>query len=428
MSDQKGDKTAGLGKYPEMGDPIGAFVPHSPPRIDGSGKGALSGLTFAVKDLYDIAGYVTGGGSPDWLRTHEPATHTSGAVQSLLDAGADMVGKTVCDEMFYSFTGANAHYGTPVNARAPEHLPGGSSSGSAAATAAGLCDFALGSDTGGSIRLPASFCGLYGLRPTHGRIDLSNAMAMAPSFDSAGWFADDADLFRRVGPVLLDDARVAHDVERVLIADDAFAWAEDTVTTPLGGFLDRAAASLPATEPAAAVPHGFDESRECFRILQAAEVWQTFGAWVEATKPDFGPGIKARFEGAERITKAEVAESAVLQRKIRDGLDQMLPPGTVLCLPTAASLPPTTDPNGPELDDFRARTMALICLSSLSGLPQIAIPAGEYGGCPVGISFVGWRGGDEALLDLAVALAPHCVAWKDICLVMPPGAKDHKDD
>ncbi len=409
----------GPGKYPVMGDPVGAFVPHSLPPMAGSGQGPLVGHTFAVKDLYDIAGYATGGGSPDWLRTHEPATQTSGAVQRLLDAGADMVGKTVCDELFYSFTGANAHYGTPVNVRAPEHLPGGSSSGSAAATAAGLCEFALGSDTGGSVRLPASFCGLYGLRPTHGRVDLSHAMAMAPSFDAAGWFADDAELFRKVGPVLLDDAGVPNRIERLLIADDTFVWAEDSVSAPLGRFIDRAEPDLPSMENVKAVPHGFDESRECFRILQAAEVWRTFGAWVEATKPTFGPGIKARFEAAARITAAEVAEAAALQRRIREGLDALLMPGTVLCLPTAASLPPTTDPNGPEMDNFRARTMALICLASLSGLPQIAIPAAENGGCPVGNSFIGWRGGDEALLDLAVRLAPHCVAWKDICLVAP---------
>ena len=420
MTETEGGTSAGLGKVPELGDPVGAFVPHSPPRIDGSGQGPLAGLTFVVKDLYDIAGYVTGGGSPEWLRTHAPATHNSGAVQRLLDAGADMVGKTVCDELFYSFTGANAHYGTPVNCRAPVHLPGGSSSGSAAAAAAGLCDFALGSDTGGSVRLPASFCGLYGLRPTHGRIDLSNAMAMAPSFDTAGWFADDAALFRRVGPVLLDGAGVSGEVERVLIAQGTFAWAEKSVTDPLGGFLDRAASDLPARSDVDAVPQGFDESRECFRILQAAEVWRTFGAWVTETKPAFGPGIKARFEAAAKITDAEVAEAAELQRTIREGLDALLPPGTVLCLPTAASLPPTTDPNGPELDDFRARTMALISLASLSGLPQVALPAGETGGCPVGISFIAWRGGDEALLDLAVRLAPHCVAWKDICLVAPP--------
>ncbi|MGH8323776.1 MAG: amidase family protein, partial [Steroidobacteraceae bacterium] len=300
-------------RFPDIGDRVGAFVPHGPPPLAGSGQGPLTGLTFAVKDLYDTAGSVTGGGSPDWLRTHTPATQTAGAVQSLLDAGADMVGKTVCDELFYSFTGANAHYGTPLNCRAPDRLPGGSSSGSAAATAAGLCDFALGSDTGGSVRLPASFCGLYGLRATHGRIDLSHAMAMAPSFDAGGWFADDAQLFRRIGPVLLNDARAPRPLERVLIAADTFAWADEAVSAPLERFMTRAAPDLAPITNVAAVAQGFEQSRECFRILQAAEVWRTFGAWVTATTPAFGPGIKARFEAASRITAAQVSEAAQLR-------------------------------------------------------------------------------------------------------------------
>ena len=212
---------------PIRNDPVGAFVPHSPPPIKGNRSGPLNGLTFAVKDLYDITGYISGCGSPDWLKSHEAAGYTSPIVQTLLDAGADMVGKTICDELFYAFTGANAHYGTPKNVRAPGRLPGGSSSGSVAATAAGLCDFALGSDTGGSVRIPASFCGLYGLRPTHGRIDLSHAQAMAPSFDTAGWFANDADLFHRLGGYMLDEAATSHRVDRVLIGRFAFDHADD---------------------------------------------------------------------------------------------------------------------------------------------------------------------------------------------------------
>src|SRR5262249_11546331 len=111
----------------------------------------------------------TGGGSPDWLNAHPPATSHAAVIRRLLKRGATVIGKTVCDEFFFSVTGVNAHYGTPINPRAPGRLPGGSSSGSAAATAAGACDFALGSDTGGSVRVPAAFCGLYGIRPTHGR-------------------------------------------------------------------------------------------------------------------------------------------------------------------------------------------------------------------------------------------------------------------
>ena len=155
--------------------------------------------------MYDIAGHRTGGGSPDWLAAAQTPNASAAAVRRVLDAGATVIGKTICDEFFFSVTGANAHYGTPANPRAAGRLPGGSSSGSAAATAAGACDFALGSDTGGSVRVPASFCGVFGIRPTHGRIDLSGAMAMASSLDVAGWFAGGPGVFRKIvgAPVVI---------------------------------------------------------------------------------------------------------------------------------------------------------------------------------------------------------------------------------
>lgn len=208
-------------------DPVDCLVPHNITEpIRGSGSGPLAGKTLIIKDLYDVAGRKTGNGNPDFYAATEPATQTAGTVQKLLDAGADLVGIAICDEFFYSLTGANAHYGTPQNRRAPGRLPGGSSSGSAAAMAAELCDIALGSDTGGSVRIPASFCGLYGLRPTHGRVDLTGGRAMAPSYDTAGWFTNDAGLFRTVGPVVLDGQTVTADIDRLLIAEDGFARAD----------------------------------------------------------------------------------------------------------------------------------------------------------------------------------------------------------
>ena len=207
-----------------------AFVPHDLARtLRGNGAGPLAGLTAAVKDMYDIEGARTGGGSPEWLATHEPAKTHAAAVARLLAAGADIIGKTVCDEFFFSLSGANAHYGTPVNVRAAGRLPGGSSSGSAAAVAAGACDIALGSDTGGSMRVPASFCGIYGIRPTHGRVDMAGAMAMAPTFDVAGWFASAPGTFRKVGAVLLDGEAQRRTITRVLIARDAFRQADEPV-------------------------------------------------------------------------------------------------------------------------------------------------------------------------------------------------------
>jgi len=394
-------------------DPVNAFVPHTPPPIEGNPSGPLAGLKFAVKDLYDTKGDVTGGGNPEWLASHDPARHTSPLVAKLLDAGAFMVGKTICDELFYSFTGANAHYGTPINSPAPGRMPGGSSSGSAAATAAGLCDFALGSDTGGSVRAPASFCGIFGLRPTHGRLDLAHAMAMAPSFDTAGWFAGDASILRRVGDILLGPGGVAHDVERVLVAEFAFRRADPDLADALMEFIDRAAGALPKTETMAAAPDGLDldEARECFRIIQAFETWNSFGDWVQAEAPNFGPGIKERFEVAKTVTASDRDQAIPYRNKVRAAFHNILRPGTVMVLPSAASPPPLLDADEGTLDRFRSQSIALLCLAPLAGLPQISIPAAALDGVPVGLSILAWEGGDEALLALALALGPHCQTY-----------------
>src|ERR1700740_38278 len=186
-------------------DDINAFVPGPRVHIEGRPGGPLAGLTFAAKDLFDVAGYPTGGGNPDWARSNPIPTRHSWAVQRLLDAGATLIGKTITDEVSLGIVGENAFYGTPVNVRAPGHVPGGSSSGSAAAVAAGICEVALGTDTGGSVRVPASFCGLYGIRPTHGRLDLSGMLPQAPSSDTNRWVARDAATFVRVGEVMLGE-------------------------------------------------------------------------------------------------------------------------------------------------------------------------------------------------------------------------------
>ena len=238
-----------------------AFVPHDLEQpVRGSPTGPLAGLTAVVKDMYDIGGARTGGGSPEWLAAQRPAEVHAGVVQRILDAGATIIGKTVCDEFFYSVSGANVHYGTPVNPRAPGRLPGGSSSGSASATAAGICDFALGSDTGGSVRIPAAYCGLYGLRPTFGRVDLSGAMAMAPSFDTGGWLASGPGLFRKVGEVLLQGTRVESPVTRLVILDDAFENADPEVAALLHAVL--AAGGLPQAIRERAAGDQVDDWRE----------------------------------------------------------------------------------------------------------------------------------------------------------------------
>ncbi len=391
-------------------DTVGAFVPHNITEpIRGSGGGPLAGKTLVVKDLYDIAGRKTGNGNPDFYAWTEPATETAPTVQKLLDAGADIVGIAICDEFFYSLTGANAHYGTPKNVRAPGRLPGGSSSGSAAAVAAGLCDIALGSDTGGSVRIPAAFCGLYGLRPTHGRVDLTGGRAMAPSYDTAGWFANDVELFRTVGPVVLDGQTVAADIGRLLIAEDGFERADPAVADALRAVLDAAADVLPAAEPVTVAPDGLEPWSDAFRVIQASEVKVTNVPWVEEHQATLGPGIKERFAMAAAITDEETAAAQEARESARARMHALVPAGTVLCLPTAPVIAPKVDTPPDGLEFFRTNTLALTCIAGHAGLPQLTVPAAEVEGCPVGLSFIGWAGGDEALLDLAVKLAPFCV-------------------
>jgi amidase len=358
--------------------------------------------------MYDIAGTRTGGGSPEWLAAQQPAARNATAVQRLLDAGAIIVGKTVCDEFFYSVSGANAHYGTPANLRAPGRLPGGSSAGSAAATAAGACDIALGSDTGGSIRIPASQCGIYGLRPTHGRIDTSGVMEMAPSFDVPGWFAASPGVFRKAGAVLLDSARVDALVARLLIVEDAFEQADPPVAALHVAFLEQAKRALPVPARLRIAPQGFDPWREAFRIVQAYETWATFGDFITRAKPKLGPGIRERMAFAATVGKADSEAARAVLAPARAHVRALVPPGTVLALPSAPSIAPLIDTPGEALEDFRVRVMRLTCTAGLAGLPQVSIPAGTVAGCPVGLSFIGWAGGDEALLDLALRLSRYC--------------------
>ncbi|KZV37390.1 ABC transporter G family member 28 [Dorcoceras hygrometricum] len=213
-----------MAKNPSTRLDFGAFVekftllPHPSPH-----QLPLTNLTFAVKDIFDVEGYVTGFGNPDWVRTHSVATSTAPVIMELLYAGAKCVGKTVMDEMAYSINGENIHYGTPVNPRAEDRVPGGSSSGSAVAVGAMLVDFSLGTDTGGSVRVPASYCGIYGFRPSHGIISTSGVIPMSQSFDTVGWFARDPVILSQVGKILLrlQDYDLAK-LGRVIIAEDCF--------------------------------------------------------------------------------------------------------------------------------------------------------------------------------------------------------------
>jgi amidase len=381
-------------------DALGAFCRHTHVALKGSGSGPLKGLSFGVKDIYDIAGHKTGFGSPDWLATHEPATRTAPVVAALLAAGAGMSGKTQTDELTYSLNGENAHYGTPRNVNARGRIPGGSSSGSAAAVAGGLVDFALGSDTGGSVRAPASFCGVYGIRPTHGRVSLEGACPLAKSFDTAGWFARDAALLERVGRVLLGDVPVPAQGP-VLLAEDAFALLDPAVHAALQPALSRATAVLGAPRAVTVSAEGLSQWFQAFRILQGAEIHAQLGEWVARVKPKLGPGVKERIEWTATIKPAEVAQAQAMRDAARARMDILLADNAVLLLPTVPDIAPLLNTPPAQLDDFRAKAMSLLCIAGLAGLPQVTLPLATLNGCPLGLSLLAGRGNDALLLHLA---------------------------
>lgn len=384
-----------------------AYVPHDLARVvPGVAGGPLAGFRAVVKDVFDIAGERTGAGSPEWLASAEPAETSATAVQRVLDAGATVVARTVCDELVYSIIGSNVHYGTPLNPRAPDRVPGGSSSGSASATAAGACDFALGTDTAGSIRVPAALCGVFGVRVSHGRVSTDGVFPMAPSFDSVGWLAPSAGVLGLVGATLLDGTAVMGDVHRIVVAEDLMQAADVAVQQVLTMFLNRA--SLGAVETVVAAGDDIGGWIECFRTIQAFETWRSFGGWVTAHAPSLGPGIAERVAYASTVTEAEVAAARELRRAIVGRLDALAGLGTVVILPTVPCPAPLRVASVTELEAFRTRTMAFTCIAGLAQRPQVSLPAGLAEGAPVGLSLLGWPGGDEALLDLAAALAVHC--------------------
>jgi amidase len=387
-------------------DPARAFVPYPAVEVPCSGSGPLAGLTFAAKDLFDVAGYPTGAGSPHVLAMSGIKTRTAPAVQGLLDAGARFVGKTHTDELAFSLNGKNAHFGTPLNGGAPDRIPGGSSSGSASAVSNGLCDTALGSDTGGSVRGPASHCGLFGIRPTHGRISLADAHDLAPSFDTCGFFARDGATFARVGEVLLGpDPHPLPESPRLLLAADAFAMLSVEVRGALATRVKAIETLLGTAKLVEVTSAGFEPLYWAFRRLQGREAWQVDGPMIERFAPPLGPGVAERFAFGRGVTDDEVAESESSRAQFRGRLHKLLGADGVMILPTMPDIAPLLSEPESNLDAYRNAALNLLCLSGLAGTPQVTMPLATRLGAPLGVSIMGPAGSDLSLLRLAVRIA-----------------------
>ncbi len=383
-------------------DPSLGFMPYPAVKVPGAASGPLKGLTLGVKDLFDVAGYPTSAGSPHILAMSGIKKKHAPVVQKLLDAGARFVGKTITDELAFSLNGKNAHFGSPINGAAKMRITGGSSCGSAAAVSNGLCDVALGTDTGGSVRGPANHCGLYGLRPTHGRVSLKGAYDLAPSFDTCGWFTRDAKTFGRVADVLLGkDKRPLPATPRLLIADDCFAMLDEPVRKALAPAIAKLEKRYGKAMPVTVAPGGFEELYWAFRRLQGRESWETDGQLITRYKPPLGPGVAERFAYAKGVTNAEVKASAKIREAFTAALSALLGKDGVLILPTMADIAPLVSQTEAELETYRNKTLNLLCLSGLSRLPQLSMPLAKREGAPLGLSIMGPSGTDRSLVRMA---------------------------
>jgi amidase len=383
-------------------DPVHAFVDYPDVPVPNAPDGPLHGVTLAVKDIYDVAGYVTGCGNPEKMAEDPPAKTNAPCVQRLLDAGAKFVGKTHTAELAFSLDGRNSRLGTPENPAAPGRVPGGSSSGSVAAVAAKLVDTALGSDTGGSVRGPASMCGLIGLRPTWGRIDISGTMPLAPSLDTVGWFTRDIGLYERVGAVMLGEDKAGPPLRRMLHADDCFAaLMSPGEAEALAPAVARAKAVASAVETVTVAPEGLDQWMPVFRTTQGFEAWKAHGPWITKRKPQLMPAVAGRFEAASKVTEAEYNDAAAKRAKIRARVTSLLGDDGVIVLPTLPTIALRLDDSEAQFEAFRAKALSILCISGLSGVPQISLPLATFNGCPLGLSLIGPPGRDRALIALA---------------------------
>ena len=390
-------------------DPLGALVPGwEPSALAENGAGPLAGLKVVVKDVIDVAGAVTGGGNPDWAAAHEPAAESGAAVTKLTEAGASVVAKGHCAELAFSLSGDNVHFGMPRNPAAPDRDPGGSTSGPASAVAGGLSELGLGTDTLGSIRVPASYCGIWGFRPTHGRVPVDGVMPLAQTFDTVGVLADRPERLQRAAEALLGERLAAPPTpSRLLLAPPLLSAAEPEVAEATR----RAAHDLAELLGAEATEANLldeaptpEEGMSAFNVLQGAQVWRNYGDWVESASPSLGPDIAARLERAAGFGPDDVEKARPVAEAVADAVAR-LRPNEALVLPTTGTPAPGREADADERERARVSAGQLTSIATLARAPAVSMPLLDVGGLPVGLSLVGSPGADLSLLAAACVAA-----------------------
>ncbi|RTR31843.1 amidase [Robertmurraya yapensis] len=367
-----------------MTDQWNAFVKNDL-NIKSVGSGNLDGLTCGIKDVMSIKGYQNAAGNPDWLRTHEPANENAPVINRLLEQGATITGTTHTDELMFSLNGENFHYGTPINPNSPGRIPGGSSSGSAVAVAAGLVDFAIGTDTGGSVRIPSSYCGIFGFRPTHGYVDIAGVIPLAKSFDTVGWMAREADLLLKVGETLIPPSSSGEqEFTHFYLEEEAWSFLEEESKQ----ILLKAVSNSEEKSTLKIAEAGLSEWANLFRTIQGIEIWKEHGEWIERERPTFGPGIAERFLWTSTLNQDELEPKIERKEKIKEQLSKLLKDNGLLVIPTAPGEAPLKNLSMEKMEQYRSRTMQLTCIAGLTGFPQVTIPFVKEDGLPIGLSFI----------------------------------------
>lgn len=394
-------------------------------KVEPKGSGVLSGLRFAVKDLIDIGGHKTSCGNPSWRDTHPAAVTHAVCVDQLLFAGAECVGKTITDELAFGLNGENFFYGTPLNPKAPDRVPGGSSSGSASAVACGIVDFALGTDTGGSIRVPASNCGIFGMRPTHGRISVAGVNPLAPTFDTVGILACSCEVLAKTASVLLAaEVPSSIDTGAVHLLEDAFATCDAEVRNALAEAVSVLKAMFSGSVRETSLREMVGQAAESglkgwyhtYCNLQWAEIWSCLGAWVEAAKPDLGPRTRVSFELVKNMDR-EMIVKAVREREIYfSRLKEFLGPNDLLCMPTTPTLAPIRGSLGIDrtIGNYYPRALSMTAIAGIGRLPQVTLPVGRVAGVPIGLSLLAGQGRDTFLLAAAQSITEALVTAQEI--------------
>ncbi len=356
-----------------------------------------TGLSVAVKDSIDIAGYQTLLGSQAFIREPVPRV-TAQVVQQLIDAGFHIVGKTHMHELAFGMTGVNRYFGTPINTLYPDFIPGGSSSGSAVAVACGDADVALGTDTGGSVRGPAACCGVYGFKPTFGRVSRAGVWPRESSLDCVGGFASDMDKLARLQATL--DPAFDWPLVDVDLAQINIGYYRGTANEKIHGCVAGAFSAAKVKTTATELPL-FAEAFAAGLTIISYETLQAFGHLLDGK--ELGDDVRQRLQNAKNISEEDLAAAETVRRDFTAAFDQQLARFPVIAMPALPDFPLTRAEALAGKQDLNASYF--IRPFNLSGHPAIVIPLKNQSDGPCAIQLVAAKDNDSWLFSVATALA-----------------------